>query len=557
MAEKTLTVADLQATISQLEQRVAELEEMRIFKTIVEASSEAIAISDPQGNFLYINAAHEKLFGRTLEEARQMSFHEYYPPESLVTLETEALPQLLSGNGWSGVVDVFAKAGRRFPLREQADVVRGPDGSVTHLFGIMHDDSEQRATIARILAKERWLTTTLNSVGDAVITTDTEGCVTFLNPVAERLTGWHRVEAMGQPLSKVFCIINEFDRQPVDDPVAKVLREKRVVGLANHTLLVSRTGTEYPIADSGAPIIDDQGVILGVVLVFHDQTVERAHHNALRASEEKFRLAIENAPFGFFFYRLEPDDRLVFIGGNPVAERLIGFDLRQLHGKVIEEAFPPLAATELPQVYRELARNGGSRRWEQVDYQDNRFSGAYEVHAFGPAPNMVAVAFTDISSRLRAEQERLEMQRQLQHAQKLESLGVLAGGIAHDFNNLLLAILGNIDLVKHELAGKMAPDIAGYRSDSAVAGVFRQGAVSSRVGVSARGSRRTGRSPEKLDRQEHHPDSSPRSEIGADHCRSEPNTSDCHELVGQCGRGHRQPAWNHRCHGRPANLFRG
>jgi PAS domain S-box-containing protein len=120
------------------------------------------------------------------------------------------------------------------------------------------------------------LLVTLASIGDAVIATDAAGRVTFLNPVAERYTGWKQSEAMGRPLDEVFVIANESTRAPVESPVAKVLREGKTVGLANHTVLVSRDGTVRPIDDSGAPIRDSSGNVHGVILVFHDIADRRA-----------------------------------------------------------------------------------------------------------------------------------------------------------------------------------------------------------------------------------------------------------------------------------------
>jgi PAS domain S-box-containing protein len=116
---------------------------------------------------------------------------------------------------------------------------------------------------------------TLKSIGDAVIATDARGMVELLNPVAEALTGWQDTEARGKPLQEVFCIVNEDTGLKVEDPVSKVLREGTVVGLANHTLLISRDGSRRPIADSGAPIRNEINEITGVVLVFRDQTEER------------------------------------------------------------------------------------------------------------------------------------------------------------------------------------------------------------------------------------------------------------------------------------------
>ncbi len=127
------------------------------------------------------------------------------------------------------------------------------------------------------------LAVTLASIGDGVITTDAEGRVTFLNGEAERLTGWRNDEAVGQPLLDVFNIVNEQTRQPVENPVEKVLRLGMVVGLANHTILVARDGRETPVDDSGAPVRQANGTVQGVVLVFRDITDRRSREEEIRS----------------------------------------------------------------------------------------------------------------------------------------------------------------------------------------------------------------------------------------------------------------------------------
>ncbi len=144
-----------------------------------------------------------------------------------------------------------------------------------------------RRDSARVRQSEESLATTLRSIGDAVIATDAHGMVTLANPVAETLTGWKFADARGRPLGEVFNILNEQTRLPVESPVAKVLREGGIVGLANHTVLISRSGRETAIEDSGAPISNASGETTGVVLVFRDATQERAAQNALLEADRR------------------------------------------------------------------------------------------------------------------------------------------------------------------------------------------------------------------------------------------------------------------------------
>ncbi|WP_437774471.1 ATP-binding response regulator [Sorangium sp. So ce1097] len=136
--------------------------------------------------------------------------------------------------------------------------------------------SAQRRATQALDRQREWLRVTLVSIGDAVIATDVEGRVVFMNPVAEQLTGWTEGEAAGRPVAEVFCAVNEATREPIENPTVRVLREGVVMGLANHTVLVRRGGGETPIDDSAAPIRDAGGEILGAVLVFRAIAERRA-----------------------------------------------------------------------------------------------------------------------------------------------------------------------------------------------------------------------------------------------------------------------------------------
>ncbi len=133
---------------------------------------------------------------------------------------------------------------------------------------------------------EQELRTTLESIGDGVITCDAEGRIQMMNPVARELTGWTQPDAKGQPLENIFHIVNETTRERVETPVAKVKRLNKIVGMANHTILIRKDGTELSVADSGAPIRNKKGDTIGIVLVFRDITMERKTQDALIANEK-------------------------------------------------------------------------------------------------------------------------------------------------------------------------------------------------------------------------------------------------------------------------------
>lgn len=165
----------------------------------------------------------------------------------------------------------------------------------------VHDRTADLTAAAAALEDEQdLLRTTLACIGDGVVVTDGEGNVTFLNPVAEELTGWSTREATGEHLDRVFRIVSEKTREPVESPAAKAIREGVVVGLANHTLLISRDGTEIPIDDSAAPIRYHEGDIVGCILVFRDVTERRAAENRIEESEERLRFVMDSMPQKIF-----------------------------------------------------------------------------------------------------------------------------------------------------------------------------------------------------------------------------------------------------------------
>ncbi|HEX8745606.1 MAG TPA: PAS domain S-box protein [Pyrinomonadaceae bacterium] len=208
------------------------------------------------------------------------------------------------------------------------------------------------------LLSEANLRTTLQSIGDAVISTDSEGRVTFMNPVAQALTGWPLEEAVGRKLPEVFRIINESSRMPVESPIEKVLRDGVVVGLANHTLLISRDGREIPIDDSGAPIRDEDGHITGVVLVFHDITERRRGEEAV----QKLAAIVESAKDAIFGKTLDG----VITSWNKGAYMLYGYSTEEAVGQNVSMLVPEEGRAELARIMEKLRAGESIEHFETV-----------------------------------------------------------------------------------------------------------------------------------------------------------------------------------------------
>jgi PAS domain S-box-containing protein len=221
----------------------------------------------------------------------------------------------------------------------------------------------------QIKEQREWLRVTLTSIGDAVIATDPEGRITFINPVAETLTGWKGEEAMGLLLSTVFRTVNEHTGRPLEDPLGRVLREGHRVPIANYTALMSREGRTVPIEDSAAPILNADGRLLGAVLVFHDVTEKRRAEEALRQSEERLRFQRERMPIGCIVH----DDELRFVELNPAAERILGYRAEELIGRHAGVIVPPETRPHVEIILRRLA--AGNTTAESVNEnltRDNR-----------------------------------------------------------------------------------------------------------------------------------------------------------------------------------------
>ena len=355
-----------------------------LLASIVESSEDAIIAKDLSGIVTSWNQGAERIFGYSAAEMIGRPISVLAPPD-----RKEEMIEILSRIKRGERVDHFrsirqTKDGRPLHVSITVSPLRDAQGEIVGASKVLRDITAEFEAQQEVVEQREQLHVTLRSIGDAVITTDKEGAVTFLNPVAETLTGIELVQARGRNIREVFPIVNEQTGKPVEDPVKKVLELGHVVGLANHTALIRKDGTQLPIEDSAAPIRDANGELLGVVLVFRDVTKERKAQEAMHRAE-----------------RLAAAGRL-----SAAMAHEINNPLQSVASLIyVSRTMPGLPSTieqQLSLAERELQRVAHIAQQTLGFYRDSRASESIDM------PALVESVLTLYSSKLRGKNIRIE-----------------------------------------------------------------------------------------------------------------------------------------------------
>jgi len=367
--------------LQDITSRKAKERKLRMLSEAVEQARETVLITEaapldePGPRIVYVNAAFEAKTGYAEEEVLGQSPRFLQGPETDRAVLDRFRAALEAGEEWSGETVNYRKDGTPYVVQWNVAPVRSDDGTIEYWVSVQRDVTDEREMEAALRERKKYLSVTLDSIGDAVVATDPEGQVTEMNAVAEQLTGWSRSDAEGQMLSDILSLHSAKTGAPVESPVDQVLRHGKIVGLANHTMLTARDGTEYQIADSAAPIRTDEGTLLGVVLVFRDVTEQYERRRTLEIERQRFEMALTGGDLGLWDWNMNTD-AVVY---NERWAEMLGYDLEEVEAteqffaehthpddlKRVREAIERHARGETPHIDLEIRMQAkdGSRRW--------------------------------------------------------------------------------------------------------------------------------------------------------------------------------------------------
>lgn len=297
-------------------------EHKKLYHAITQ-SPVSVIITDSYGIIEYVNPKFTQATGYTLEEAIGKNPRILKSGKQSLRYYENLWETISSGKEWRGEFHNKAKTGKLFWEQASISPIKDKDENITHFIAIKEDITKQKEINEKIKRSEGELKSTLKSIGDAVITINLQGKISMMNPVAKKITGWPN--ASGRNIKDIFKIIDEESRKEIPNPLEKVLKEGTTVSLENHTLLITKSGREIPIDDSGAPIITSDGKMIGAVLVFRDTTEKRREQEILLMAKEQAEAATKTK--SEFLAKMSHEIRTPMNGVFGMAELLLDTEL--------------------------------------------------------------------------------------------------------------------------------------------------------------------------------------------------------------------------------------
>ena len=396
-AESAVYIATDISERKQVEEAMRAVNET--LQAVVDVSPLAIVLLDLNDNVQLWNTAAERIFGWIAAEITGLP-NPVVPPayrdeyEALITkvLQGEAILQQETIRQ--------RKDGTPIDISLSTALLHDAAGQPRARMAIMADITARKRSEEALRESENRFRLLAENSTDMISRHDAQGRYLYVSPACRTLLGYAPEEMLGQP---AFEFIHPDDWERVARSLAFILQQP----VTSTTIFRARhKNDQYVWLETTSHTIFDaeRGTALEVHAASRDVSARRLAELALQESEERLRAIIDNAPYGAHLYQVEPADRLVFIGANQAADLLLHIDHQQFIGKTIEEAFPPLAATDIPAAYRRAAISSERYQLEQISYDDAGIRGVFEIHAFQTGVGRMAVFFRDVTERKQAEE---------------------------------------------------------------------------------------------------------------------------------------------------------
>ena len=426
---KVTTIVGAIQDITERKQANEQLQESeKRFRNLVETTSDWIWEIDTNGFYTYASPRIRDILGFESSEIIGKKPEDFMPPEEAQRVLGIITPIFASRSQFSNLENKnFHKDGRVIFLETSGVPIVDNDGVFCGYRGIDRDITERKQAQEALKKSEAHYHDLVETSQDLIWQCDSEGRYTYLNPAWEQVFGYKTQEMLGKKFA-------DFQTPQIaardQKEFARLMRGNAIKGF--ETCHIGRLGNEIHLVFNAKSIYDENGKVIGTHGTAYDITERKKAEQALKESESLYRKMNENSPLGMHFYKLNDKNQLIFTGANPAADKLLGTDNSQFIGKTIEEAFPALIQTEVPERYRDTAEKGIPWSTEQIAYDDKQITGAFDVRAFQTTPgNMVAI-FSDITERKQAEVELQHTKEGLEAANReLQTALALQQQLAH------------------------------------------------------------------------------------------------------------------------------